>query len=153
MKLIEAAALIMESAKRMDEAYQQTVFDEFAIVHLDEAKHHLCWYLGESRTSYIRDFKQNTFLLKKESLSRFTNHYETGAYEFVVDGTGPQAESFLVIGPDLYLILTNTRHTMADIAASPLWLKAQEEFVELCERFRCDPVVVADDDFREEMPV
>lgn len=152
MKLSEATTLILETAKRMDEIYQRPVFDEFSIIHVERQRHYLCWYRGEARQGYIRDFKQNTALLKKESRSRFTNHYETGAYEFVPDGHGPQAESFVVIGPDLYLILTNTRHTMADISSSPLWLKAQEEFVELCERFRCDPAVVAEDDFREEMP-
>ena len=152
MKLLEATTLILETAKRMDEVYQQPVFDEFSIVQVEGEKLHLCWYKGEARQAYVRDFKQNTALLRKESRSRFSNHYETGAYEFVPDGLGPQAESFMVIGPDLYLILTNTRHTMADIAASPLWLKAQHEFVELCERFRCDPTIIAEDDFREEIP-
>ena len=90
MKLLEATTLILEAAKRMDEVYQQPVFDEFSIVQVEGEKLHLCWYRGEARQAYIRDFKQNTALLKKESRSRFTNHYETGAYEFVPDGLGPQ---------------------------------------------------------------
>jgi hypothetical protein len=153
MKLPEATSLIMESTAQMNMIDQHVVFDELAIVHAIDEKLYLCWYRGTRGQEYILNFKKDTALLKKESLSRFSNHYETGAYEFVVDATGSQAESFLVIGENLYLILTNTQRTMAEIASSPLWLKAQTVFVEMCERFRCDPAIVSEDDFKEEIPL
>ena len=46
----------------------------------------------------------------------------------------------MVVGDNLFLLCTNTAKSMAEIAADPLWLDAQAEFVEMSERFGADPL-------------
>jgi hypothetical protein len=142
MKLPEATALIRETAGSMETLCEQPVFDEFGIVQRDGGKHFLCWYQGRRRAQYIRDFKHETALLRRESLSRFFNRYEIGDFEFVPDGAGTQAEGFLVVGDELYLLCTNTVQPMSEITSNPLWLKAQSAFVEMSERFASDPLEI-----------
>ena len=153
MKRREATGQILKSSAEMNEIYQQPVFDEFSIVQLVDKLLYLCWYKGKRRNEYLIKFKQDTARLKKESFSRFSNHYEIGDYEFVSDASGIEAEAFLVIGEGLFLILTNTQFNMSEIAASPLWIKAQASFVGLTERVTQDPVVVSEDDFKKLIPL
>lgn len=140
MKLPDATNLIRQTARRMDAACGQAVFDEFGIVQLVDERHYLCWYQGKRRQDYIRKFGEETALLKTESLSRFVNRYEIGDFEFVPDGAGTQAEGFLVIGDNLFLICTNTTRSMSEIASDPCWLTAQEAFLAMSERFARDPL-------------
>lgn len=142
MKLPDATNLIRQTARRMDADRGQPVFDEFAIVQLVDERHYLCWYQGRRRQAYIRDFGEETALLKTESLSRFVNRYEIGDFEFVPDGAGTQAEGFLVIGDNLFLICTNTSEAMSEIASDPRWLTAQEAFLAMSERFARDPLEI-----------
>lgn len=135
----------------MDSVCKQTVFDEFGIVQLIEKRHYLRWYEGKRRQDYIRMFKDETALLKKESISRFVNRYDIGDYEFAHDGVGPQAEAFLVIGDNLFLLCTNTHRSMSEVAANPLWLKAQAAFVEISERFRFDPLQIEEPAGKDEI--
>lgn len=142
MNLSKATLLITETAQKMDDMCKETVFDEFGIIAVDKGNHFLCWYHGVRRQNYIKMFKSETALLKRESRSRLINRYEIGDYEFVHDGTGSQAETFLVIGEHIYLLCTNTRKSMDEVSANPLWLGAQTAFVELSEKFVLDPVQV-----------
>lgn len=151
MNLSQAIPLITRAMSRMDELCEQQVFDEWSIVEVLGEETRLRWYKGDRRQQYIRDFRKDTALLRRESLSRFTNQYDVGGYEFAGDGIGTQAESFVVIGEHLYLILTNTTHGMAEIAANPLWLRAQAAFAELAERFQSDPLSIVSDDLLDEI--
>lgn len=151
MKLRQATNLILESVTKMNAIFKEPVFDEFSIVQFVDDTHYLCWYKGNRRQEYIRKFKEDTARLKKASRSRLTNNYEIGDYEFVSDATGFEAESFLVIGEMLFLILTNTRYSMLEIEQNPLWLKAQVPFVEMADRFATDPLVLSQDDFKEKI--
>lgn len=151
MLLNDAIELVKSTSVAMDSICSQPVFDEFSIVQLKAEKLYLCWYHGQRRDEHIRMFKQDTALLKKESRSRYVNRYDVGDYEFVLDGSGTQSESFLVVGENLFLICSNTRKSMADISANPLWLKAQTAFIEMSEKFRFDPLVVAEANAMDEI--
>lgn len=135
----------------MDELCSATVFDELVIVEVVGEATYLRWYHGPRREDCIANFRGDTALLRKESHSRFSNHYEVGGYEFVPDGAGTQAEAFLTVGEHLYLIFNNTALSMAEIAANPLWLRAQAAFAELAESFQSDPLVIAADDLADQV--
>ena len=153
MNLSEAAQLIRSTARRMDAVCGETVFDEFGIVERAGERHNLCWYSGARRQEYIQAFGRDTALLREESLSRFSNRYEIGDFEFAQDGSGPQSEAFVVVGDELYLLCTNTLKSMAEIAANPRWLEAQSAFVEMSERFRSNPLRVDPATPRQHIPV
>ena len=69
--------------------------------------------------------------------------YSVGDFEFARNAVGPAFESFMVLGDGMYLICNNTVQTMDAITQDPLWLGAQVPFVELSERFRSDPLSLA----------
>lgn len=152
MILKDAVQLVLNTATMMDSICKQPVFDEFGIVRAKGEKLFLCWYKGDRKQDYVGRFKRDTALLKQESRSRFSNRYDVGDYEFIPDGSGTQAESFLVVGEDLFLICSNTRKSMAEISANPLWLKAQSAFVEMSEAFRFDPLVISEAQAKDEIP-
>jgi hypothetical protein len=56
---------------------------------------------------------------------------------------GSAFESFMVVGQGMYLICNNTVQSMDAIAKDPLWLGAQVPFVELSDKFRADPLELA----------
>jgi len=153
MNLSEAAQLIRSTARRMDAACRETVFDEFGIVERAGDRHSLCWYSGSRRQAYIRAFGNETEMLRQESLSRYFNRYEIGDFEFVQDGSGPQTEAFVVVGDELYLLCTNTLKSMSEIANNPRWIEAQAAFIEMSERFQNDPLEINSDTPRQEIPM
>jgi hypothetical protein len=66
-----------------------------------------------------------------------------GDFEFARHGIGTGFESFLVLGPGLFLICNHTAQSMDAITQDPLWLAAQVPFVELSDAIRADPLVLA----------
>ena len=72
-----------------------------------------------------------------------TNDYTIGDFEFARRGVGTGFESFMVLGEGVYLFLSNTQHSMDDIARDPKWLNAQVAFAELADKVRSNPVSAA----------
>ena len=137
MTIDQAIALIRTTADRMNELYQKTVFDEWAVVALMPEKIVLLRYLGRRKEGFQKDFLSDT----KELRDQFrANQHSIGDFEFARHGHGTKAEAFVMIGDDIYLVCNNTNLTMTDIAKDPLWLSAQVPFLEMSDRFRSEPL-------------
>ena len=139
MTLDEVISSIKTCAGQMDGRYGKAVFDEWAIVSLAENKGRIWAYIGPRKDGFRLNFANDVSALRAGLVS--TRHH-IGDFEFSRQGVGTNFESFMVIGEGLYLICNNTVQTMDAIAKDPLWLSAQVPFVELCEKFRQDPLVI-----------
>ncbi len=137
MNLEQAAKLTHACIEQMNARYQKPVFDEWAVVSLNDRKGHLLSYSGPRKDGFQRDFLSDAGSLRAALLSR---SYGVGDFEFNRHGVGPQHESFMVLGEAIYLICNNTARSMDDIAKDPLWLGAQVPFAELSDKVREDPL-------------
>ncbi len=140
MTLKQATKLIKSCAEQMDARYKKAVFDEWAILSLEERKGHLLAYVGPRREGFQKNFLTDIGALRQGLLN---DDYSVGDFEFERHGVGPAFESFMVLGKGTYLICNNTVQSMDAITQDPLRLGAQVPFVELSEKFRADPLDVA----------
>lgn len=138
MTLDQAKERISVCARQMDEAYRRTVFDEWAIISLADQKGHLLAYIGPRKAGFQKNFLADAGALRTSLLAGNMN---AGDFEFARHGVGTGFESFLVLGPGLFLICNNTVQSMDAITKDPRWLAAQVPFVELSDRFREEPLV------------
>lgn len=139
MTLDQAKQRISACARQMDARYKKAVFDEWAIISLADHKGRLLAYIGPRREGFQKNFLADAGALRTSLLGGQTN---IGDFEFARHGVGTGFESFLVLGPGLFLICNNTVQSMDAITQDPLWLAAQVPFVELSDAFRADPLVV-----------
>lgn len=139
MTLDEANQRIQACARRMNELYGQTVFDELAVVSLSRHKARVLAYIGPRNDDFLKHFANDLGTLRAQLLA---GGYSTGDFEFARHEVGTGFESFLVLGNGVYLFCNNTRRSMDEIARDPRWLGAQVPFVELGEAVRADPVKV-----------
>ena len=145
MTLEQIINQVKTCAKQMDARYGQTVFDEWAIVSLAENRARVLFYSGPRNDAFLQNFVKDLGALRAELL---TGKYGAGDFEFARHGTGTGFESFMVVGPGLYLICNNTHESMDTIAKNPRWLGAQVPFAELGEKIRGNPLEVFGDDTR-----
>lgn len=138
MTLEEAKKQIIACARQMDAQYKRTVFDEWAIISLEEQKGRLLSYIGPRKSGFQTNFLADAGALRASLLG---GHVNIGDFEFARHGVGTGFESFLVLGKGLFLICNNTVGSMESITKDPLWLAAQVPFVELSDKFRADPLV------------
>jgi hypothetical protein len=138
MTLDQAKEQIAVCARQMDAQYKRTVFDEWAIISMEEHKGHLLAYIGPRKAGFQQNFMSDAGALRASLLAGKMN---VGDFEFARHGVGTGFESFLVLGEGLFLICNNTVQSMDSITRDPLWLAAQVPFVELSDKFREDPLV------------
>jgi hypothetical protein len=139
MTLDEANKRVRGCAERMNKLYRKVVFDEWAIVSLEQQKAKILAYLGPRKEDFQKNFAADVRDLREElSNDQHTN----GDFEFARHGVGTKVEAFMVVGDGLYLICNNTTQAMDAIAKDPLWLSAQVPFVELSDGFRSDPLAL-----------
>jgi len=141
MTLDQAKNCIKACAEQMHAQYAKVVFDEWAIVSLAENKGRIWAYIGPRKDGFRQNFAADASALRAGLVS--TQH-SIGDFEFNRHGVGTSFESFMVVGEGLYLICNNTVQHMDEIAKDPRWLSAQVPFVELCDKFREDPLVVSE---------
>ena len=139
MTLDQANKHIAKCAELMNARYKKTVFDEWAVLSLEEHKGHLLSYTGSRKAGFQKNFLTDAGPLRAGMM---TQKYEPGDFEFARHGVGTGFESFMVLGPGIFLICNNTVQSMDGITQDPHWLSAQEPFVDLSEKFRADPVVL-----------
>ena len=139
MTLDQANKQIATCADQMNARYKKTVFDEWAIISLEEHKGHLLSYTGPRKAGFQKNFLADAGSLRAGMLTR---KYEPGDFEFARHGVGTGFESFVVLGEGIFLICNNTVQSMDGITQDPHWLSAQEPFVDLSEKFRADPLVL-----------
>ena len=140
MTLDQATKLIKSCVDQMNARYGRVVFDEWAVVSFAENKARLLAYIGPRREEFQKNFLSDAGPLRA---GLFTKRHEPGDYEFARHGVGTGFESFMALGPAMYLIWNNTVQSMDGIAKDPLWLGAQVPFAELSEKVQADPVAVA----------
>jgi hypothetical protein len=139
MTLDQAKKLISTCARQMDAQYKKIVFDEWAIISLTDQKGRLLSYIGPRKAGFQANFLADAGTLRASLLSGKMN---AGDFDFARHGVGTGFESFLSLGPGLFLICNNTVQSMDAITQDPLWLAAQVPFVELSDKFREDPLVI-----------
>jgi hypothetical protein len=137
MTLEQATKLIKSCAGQMDARYKNVVFDEWAVISLAARKGRVLAYIGPRREGFQKNFHTDVGALR-EGLAN--EEYTAGDFEFARHGVGPAFESFMAVGPGIYLICNNTVQSMDGITQDPLWLGAQVPFVELSDKFRADPL-------------
>lgn len=140
MTIDTAANLMKLCAAQMDARYKSVVFDEWALVRIDENRGQLLAYLGPRREGFQRNFLADVAPLRQGLLA---GQQTVGDFEFSRDSVGTSFESIMSVGTGIFLICNNTVQSMDTIARNPLWLNAQVPFVELSDRFRIDPVALA----------
>lgn len=128
MNLDRAKKLITACAEEMDARYQRPVFDEWAIINLSLNRGLLLDYFGPRREGFKTNFGEDARCLRAGLMGKEQN---PGDYEFTRYGAGSAFESFMALGPGVFLICNNMVQTMDAIAQNPLWLQAQVSFVQL----------------------
>lgn len=141
MTLDQATFLIRACADQMNARYMKTVFDEWAVVALNEKPARILHYSGPRKDDFQKNFGSDLDALGAGLLGA---DYGIGDFEFARHGVGTKYEAFMVLGTGIYLICNNTRASMDDIAKDPRWLGAQVPFVELSDKIRANPVARGD---------
>lgn len=139
MTLDASVKLIQSCAEQMNERYKKVVFDEWAIISLNDRKGRLLAYIGPRKSGFQNNFLSDAGSLRSGLLAAESN---VGDFDFAWYGVGTGFESFMVLGDGIFLICNNTVQSMDGISKDPLWIGAQVPFVELSDKFRADPLVV-----------
>ena len=126
MTLEEAIHLVRACVDQMNARYTKTVFNEWALLSIDEKAGHILSYSGPRKDDFQKNFSSDLDALRAGLLDP---KYGVGDFEFARHATGIKFEAFMVIGPGLYLVCNHTRASMDDIATDSHWLGAQVPFV------------------------
>lgn len=138
MNLETAVSRIQQSFSKMNDAYQRTVFDEIAIVELEETGVKLHHYDGPNREAFSKDFADKTILLRRELMAEKTE--AGGEFGFTREGEGENFDAYICLGPQVYLFCNNTKQSMDEVTQDPRWLDAQSKFLNASQLFAADPV-------------
>lgn len=137
MTLDQAIPRLRDCARRMNEVFGRTVFDEWAIVSLLPEHSRLLDYSGPRREEFTKKFNSDLASLRQSLLA---GRHNFGDFEFAREGKGTQFDAFICMGEGLYVMCNNLYTTIAEITKDAHWLTAQVPFVELSEKFRSSPV-------------
>jgi hypothetical protein len=137
MTLDEANFLIRATMDQMNARYTKTVFDEWAVLWLNDKPGRILGYHGPRKDDFQKNFASDLDALREELTSR---EFGVGDFEFARHAGGTHFDAFLVLGRGVYLICNNTRQSMDTIAKDSRWLAAQIPFVELSDKIRAKPV-------------
>lgn len=137
MNLPDAHVAVLQTFARMKTLYGQPVFNEWVLVKLARESGAVLAYDGPRADVYQANFKKDIGPLQAEMEAR---KMAVGDFEFVRNADGTHYDACVRIGPAAYLFCNHTTKTMSDIRRDPKWLAAQEPFVELCAKFRDDPL-------------
>lgn len=137
MTLDEATHLIEACVDQMNAKYGRTVFNEWAVISLDEKTGRVLSYRGPRKDDFRKNFATDAYALREDLGSK---QYGAGDFAFARHGVGTGFEAFLVLSRGIYLICNNTRSSMDAISKDPRWLGAQVPFVELSDKIRANPV-------------
>lgn len=122
---------------RMDAFYGRAVFDEWAVLAIEEAKISVLAYEGPRAESFTRDLHKDLVQLRNDTEGE---RRDPGAFGFTRSASGQAIDAYIVLGPSLYLICNNTDESVSELALDPHWRKAQVPFAELAELFRHHPL-------------
>jgi len=139
MIIHQAIKLVENCAEQMNARYKKVVFDEWAIISLNENKGRLIAYIGPRKSGFQKNFLTDAGPLRAGLLAGKSN---VGDFEFARHGVGTGFESFMVLGDSIFLICNNTVQSMDAITQDPLWLSAQVPFADLSQEFSQNPLTL-----------
>ena len=139
MDLAHARLLITANLERMRTLYGQVVFDEWAILSVHAKHSGLLAYSGSRMETFRAELAKDVDPLRRLVTDK---KLAPGDFEFTAEGAGTRHDALLMVGDAAYLVLNHLEKSMSEIRADPRWLKAQEVFFELSEKFRKDPLKV-----------
>lgn len=137
MTLDTARKLILLALEKMRTAYRRPVFDEWILVRLDGPETAFLAYDGPRAEGFAARFHEDMISLR--SASQLAKA-EPGAFEFSRNAVGTGYDAYIMAGPGVVLLFNATSKTIAEITADPLWLAAQQPFVQLALKFESDPL-------------
>ena len=136
MDLAVARTHITAALARMNAAYGQPVFDEWAVLGLG-GPGGVFAYSGPRPDRFRRQMPDDAAPLRAEAAGQPSG---IGDIVFALEAGGTRYDAFLRLGQASYLVCNHTTRTMAEIRTNPGWLKAQPVLFELGEKFRADPL-------------
>jgi hypothetical protein len=136
MDLAAARLQIQSSFARMDALYGRPLFDEWAILSM-AAQQGILAYAGPRGEKFRQDFPEDVAPLRALISGR---SLVPGDFEFAPEAGGTRYDACVKIGGTSYLVCNHTALEMKEIRRHPKWLNAQGTFLELCEKFRTDPL-------------
>lgn len=140
MNLETAVRRIQQCFRKMDEAYHRKVFDEIAILGLEESGVKLHYYEGPDQAAFMKNFGDKTMSVRKELTGEKTH---TGSeFGFTREGAGDRFDGYICLGPQVYLFCNNTKKSMKEVTEDPRWLAAQSEFLNASQPFAVDPLKI-----------
>lgn len=138
MDLTTARTHIHAALTRMNTAYGQPVFDEWAILGPGgQAGVHA--YTGPRADQFRAQLPDDVAPLRAEAAAQPS---AVGDIVFALEAGGTRYDAFLRLGASSYLVCNHTAKTFVEIRANPGWLRAQTALFELGEKFRTDPLDV-----------
>ena len=140
MNLEAAVERIRKSFSKMNEAYGRTVFDEIAVIGLEDSGLKLHFYDGPRESDFLASFEDDTISLRRELTEDQTDG--GGEFSFTREGEGQGFDAYICLGPKLYLFCNNTEKSMQEVTQDPNWLNAQGQFLNASQHFAIDPLVV-----------
>jgi hypothetical protein len=135
MDLAAARTHVAAALARLNAAYGQPVFDEWAILGLGGQG--VLAYVGPRPDRFRREMPADAVPLRAEAASQPSG---VGDLVFALEADGTRYDAFMRVGAASYLVCNHTAKSMAEIRANPSWLKAQSALFELGEKFRADPL-------------
>ena len=135
MDLAAARTHIAAALARMNAAYGQPVFDEWAVLAIGDKG--VLAYTGPRPEKFRRDMPEDAVPLRAEAAGQPSG---VGDLVFALEAAGTRYDAFMRLGEASYLVCNHTTKSMADIRANPSWLKVQPTLFELGEKFRADPL-------------
>ena len=136
MDLAAARITITFALARMNAAYGQTLFDEWAVLAIGGSKGVLT-YTGPRPERFRREMPDDAAPLRAEAAGQPSG---VGDIVFALEASGTRYDAFMRVGDSSYLVFNHTAKTIAEIRANPGWLKVQAVLFELGEKFRADPL-------------
>lgn len=136
MDLAAARTHIQVALTRMNTAYGQPVFDEWAILGFG-GNGGVHAYAGPRPEQFRRLLPDDAAPLRAEAAGQPSG---VGDIVFALEAGGTRYDAFLRVGEASYLVCNHTAKTMAEIRTNAGWLKAQPVLFELGEKFRVDPL-------------
>ena len=137
MDLAIARRHIETHLSRMQAAYRQPLFDEWAVLGVASGSGSVLAYVGPRPDAFKRNVPNDAEPLQAGTRGK---PLADGDIEFVADAKGTQYDAFMKLGATSYLVLNHTGKTLAEIRSDPKWLGAQSILFELSEKFRADPL-------------
>ena len=137
MTLNDARTAITAALGRMNAAYAETVFDEWALVSIKSEGSTIIAYTGPRADRFKQSFKTDIQPLREELANQ---QLAVGDFAFAPSATGTKHDACLRTGETGFLFCNNTAKTITDIRANPLWREAQKPFVQLSQVFQTNPL-------------